>query len=174
MFPVLTEAGRQTSGNVADLYYRLRRSLDLLSMGATGLLAGAGGWLVHLLWDSRYADAAWMLQIVAVRVGVGALVSAGESCLFSLGHSRFVFQRSVARLGATLVFLPTGWILGGVKGLIWGSVISEGIPLLAIWPGLKGLGILRIRRELLAVGIFGAAFAVGRLALPWLPKFHLR
>jgi O-antigen/teichoic acid export membrane protein len=174
MFPVLTAAGRQTGGNIADLYYRIRRRLDLLSMGATGLLAGAGGWLVRVLWDTRYADAAWMLQIVFVRVGVAALVSSGESCLFSLGHTRFVFQRSMARLLATVAFLPVGWALGGVRGLIWASVAAEGVALLAIWPGAWRLGILRIRRELLAVGIFAASFAVGRLALPWLPKLHLR
>jgi O-antigen/teichoic acid export membrane protein len=174
MFPALTEAGRQAHGNVADLYYRLRARLDLLSMGATGLLAGMGGWFVHLLWDARYADAAWMLPIVFVRVGVAALVSSGESCLFALGHPRFVFQRSVARLLATCALVPAGWALGGVKGLIWGSVAAEAAALLVIWPGARSLGILRIRRELLSVGIFAAAFALGRLILPWLPPLHLR
>jgi O-antigen/teichoic acid export membrane protein len=174
MFPVLTEAGRETVSHLADLYYRLRKRLDLLSMGLTGAMAGAGGWLVRLLWDSRYADAAWMLQIICVRVGVSALVSSGEICLFALGHTRYVFQRSVARLVGSLVLLPAGWYLGGVKGLIWGAVGAEAVALVAIWPKSYALGILRVRRELVSIAIFAAGYGLGRLALPLLPVLHLR
>ncbi len=174
MFPVLTEAGRQEGADVADLYYKVRKRLDVLSMGATGLLAGLGGWFVHLLWDWRYAEAAWMLQIVFVRVGVAALVSAGENCLFAFGHSHFVFRRSIARLLGIVICLPAGWLLGGVKGLIWGSVVAECAALAVVWAGARSLGILRVSRELRAVAIFAACFAVGRLLLPWLPNLHLR
>jgi O-antigen/teichoic acid export membrane protein len=174
LFPVLTEAGRQTTAHLADLYYRLRTRLDLLSMGVTGLMAGAGGWFVRLLWDARYADAAWMLQIVCVRVGVAALVSSGEICLFALGHTRYVFQRSVARFLATLFLLPAGWFLGGVRGLIWGAVAAEAVALGAIWPKAYSLGILRIRREMLSIAMFLVSYGIGRLVLPWLPNFRFR
>ena len=174
MFPVLTEAGRETGSNLSELYYRLRTRLDLLSMGVTGVMAGAGGWFVRLLWDARYADAAWMLQIVCVRMGVSALVSSGEICLFALGHTRYVFQRSVSRLLATLVLVPGGWYLGGVKGLIWGAVASEAVALAAIWPQSYRLGILRIHRELFSIAILATGYGLGRAVLPLLPNLHLR
>jgi len=118
MYPVLSEAGRKDAGNISDFYYRLRRRLDLLSMGAAGFLAGVGGWIVHLLWDQRYADAAWILQILCARTAISLIVSPSETCLFSLGHTRYGFQRSVARLVASVVCVPAGWYLGGVKGVV--------------------------------------------------------
>jgi O-antigen/teichoic acid export membrane protein len=174
MYPVLSEAARQNDGNISELYYRMRARFDLLSMGATGLLAGAGGWFVHVLWDPRYADAAWILNIACVKVAVTSLVSPSETCLFSLGHTRYGFQRSVVRLLAALAFIPAGWAMGGVRGLIWGTVAAEAFTALAIWPKCWSLGLLRIRREALSAAIFGAALGIGRLILPWLPQVHLR
>ena len=177
MYPALAEARRHANDDVtvvANLFYRLRARLDLFTMGATGFLAGVGPWLVHLLWDARYADAAWVLRIVCVRVAIISLVSASETCLFALGQTRYVFGRSLARLLAAVALIPIGWRLGGVQGLIWATVVTEAFTALAVWPRCIVLRVFRIQRELYAVGIFAAAFAVGRLVLGLLPELHLR
>jgi O-antigen/teichoic acid export membrane protein len=174
MFPVLGQAGRETDGKVADVYYRLRLKLDLLSMTGSGLLAGMGGWFVHVLWDQRYTDAAWILRILCFRVGLALIITPGETCLYALGHTRNVFQRSVTRLIGAIVLMPLGWKLGGVKGLVWGVVATELSTVIAIWPKLLELRILRLRREALSVAMFAAAFAIGAALLPWLPNVHLR
>jgi O-antigen/teichoic acid export membrane protein len=174
LYPVLSEAGRETDGNIAKLYYRLRLQLDLLSMGGPGLLAGGGGWIVHLLWDERYADAAWILQILCVRLAIASLVSPSETCLLALGHPRYNFQRSAARLVAAVVLIPVGWYAGGVKGLLWGTVATEAVTALAVWPKCRSLGLLNFRRELLAIAIFVVGFGIGHLAKISLPALHIR
>jgi O-antigen/teichoic acid export membrane protein len=174
MYPVLSQAARTADSAVGDLYYRLRFKLDAFSMTSTGLLAGAGGWIIHVLWDKRYADAAWILRILCFRVAVALVVGPSETCLFSLGHTRYSFQRSVIRLIGAAVFIPLGFKLGGVAGLVWGTVATEAATVVAIWPKLRELRILRLRRELLSAGIFAAAFAVGATVLPWLPNIHFR
>jgi O-antigen/teichoic acid export membrane protein len=173
IYPALSEAGRKDRTGLADFYYRLRRRLDLLSMTSTGFLAAAGGWIVHVLWDRRYADASWILQLLCVRTAILLLVSPSETCLFSLGHTRYGFQRSMTKLVASLVCLPLGWYWGGVRGVIWGTVIAELCTFLAIWPKCISLGILQIRNELRAVGLFGAAFGLGLVVRHFLPDIHL-
>ncbi|HEY4186201.1 MAG TPA: oligosaccharide flippase family protein [Polyangia bacterium] len=173
MFPALTHASRQPGIDISSYYYRLRLRLDLFSMGGTGLLGGMGGWVVHTVWDSRYADAAWILRIICVRSAITLLVSPTETCLFSLGHTRYGFFRSVARLSAAVICIPVGFHLGGVKGAIWGTVLAEVPTFLAVWPKSRELGILRLRRELLAVAIFCAAYALGSLVMPLLPTIVL-
>jgi O-antigen/teichoic acid export membrane protein len=174
MYPLLSQSARTMGSGVADLYYRLRLKLDTFSMAGTGLLAGAGGWIVHTLWDKRYTDAAWILRILCFRTAIGLLVGPAENCLFSLGHTRYGFQRSFMRLVAAAVCIPVGWKMSGVKGLVWGTVVTEAVAGLAIWPKMYELGILRLRRELLAVAIFAAAFGLGVTILPWLPILHVR
>ncbi|MDB4983499.1 MAG: polysaccharide biosynthesis protein [Myxococcales bacterium] len=174
MYPVLSQAARSPDGKLPELYYRLRLRLDAVSMSGTGLLAGAGGWIVHVLWDKRYTDAAWILRILCFRVAVSLIVGPSETCLFSLGHTRYGFKRSVVRLVAAAVCIPLGWYLGGVRGLVWGTVATEASTVFVIWPKLRELGILRYRRELLSIGIFTAAFALGAAVMPWLPQLHVR
>jgi O-antigen/teichoic acid export membrane protein len=173
LYPVLSEAGRDPTRDLSVFFYRLRLRLDALSMTAAGLLSGAGGWVVHTMWDQRYANAAWIVQVMAIRIAIALIVATTETCLFALGQTRYVFARSVARLAGTMVFLPLGWYLGGVRGLVWGTVAAEVPTLLAVWPRSRALGILRLRREALAVAIFLVAAAVGRFVSPLLPTIHL-
>lgn len=130
--------------------------------------------MVSTLWDSRYANASWMVQILAVRVAVMLLVNPSETLLLALGQTRNLFLRSTVRLVSALICMPLGWYLKGVEGLVWGAAASEVPSLLAVWPRAKELGVLRLGRELVAVAFFCCSFALGRLVLPWLPRFHFR
>lgn len=174
LYPVLSEAGRTPNRDLSKFFYRLRLRLDLVSMTAAGVLAGTGNWLVHTLWDERYADAAWIVQVLCVRVVIALIVSSTETCLFALGQTRYLFARSLTRLVGTSIGIPVGWYLAGIKGVIWGTVLAEIPTLLSVWPRSRALGILRIRRELLAIGIFACAFVLSHLAAQWLPPIHLR
>ncbi|HEY2902148.1 MAG TPA: oligosaccharide flippase family protein [Polyangia bacterium] len=174
MYPVLGHAGRDEQSDVAALYDRMRRKLDLLSMTATGFLAGVGTWIVHALWDSRYENAGWILQILCVRVAIGALVSPGETCLYALGQTQYVFRRSFFRLLGAIVLVSAGWYLDGVIGVMWGVAATELFTGLAIWPRLRQLRILHWRRELLAVALFLIALAAGIAVRHLLPAVHLR
>jgi O-antigen/teichoic acid export membrane protein len=174
MYPGLSQAGREAGSNISPLFYRMRLRVDGLSMTSTGLVAGMGGWIVHTLWDQRYSDASWILQILCVRLAISLLVAPSETCLFSLGYTRYGFFRSLTRLLGTLVLLPLGWYFAGVKGVIWGTVAAEIPTIFAVWPQSRRLGILKVRRELLSASIFLAAFALGHLASHVLPVIHLR
>ena len=174
MYPVLSQAGRESGADISHLFYRLRRRLDLMSMITTGLAAGMGGWVVRLLWDKRYTDAGWILQILCVRLAISFVVSPNETCLFSLGHTRYGFYRSFVRLPAMLLCLPLGWHLAGVKGVIWGTVIAEIPTIFAVWPRSYRLGILRVGREIQSIGLFLVAFLAGHLLVGRLPVIHLR
>jgi O-antigen/teichoic acid export membrane protein len=174
LYPVLSEAGRRPNEDISRFFYRLRLRLDLLSMSAAGALAGTGSWLVHTLWDERYANAAWIVQLLCIRVAITLIVSPTETCLFALGQPRYLFARSLTRLVGTSIGIPVGWYVAGIKGVIWGTVLAEVPTLLAVWPRSRALGILRVRRELLAVAIFAAANVLSHLVAPFLPQIHLR
>jgi len=174
VYPVLSQAGRETGSDMSKVYYRVRLRLDPLSMAAIGFLTGFGGWIINTLWDARYADAAWILRILCLKVALACWVSPGETCLFALGHSRFGFTRSLLRLIVTVVGIPIGWHWGGVVGVIWASVLAEVPAFFIVWPKLHQLKILRLKRELFAPAVFTLALGFALLVLPWLPKFHVR
>jgi O-antigen/teichoic acid export membrane protein len=143
-------------------------------MAGTGLLAGAGGWIIQSLWDQRYSDAAWILRILCIKVALASIIGLGETCLFAMGHTKYGFWKSLSRFVAIIVALPLGWHFGGVLGVLWLSVVAELPAVFIIWPKLHQLKILRLHRELLSIALFLATFGVGIILLPWLPEIHVR
>jgi O-antigen/teichoic acid export membrane protein len=173
LYPGLSQAARDPTRNMPSFYYRLRLRIDLLAMSSTGFLAGVGAWLVHALWDARYANAGWIIQILCLRVALTCLIMQPEWCLITHGFTRYSFARSTIRLAANLVFIPIGWHLAGAAGVIWATTLSELPTGLAIWPKAWSLGFFRFRRELIPIAIFVCAFGAGRGLVHLLPPVHL-
>jgi O-antigen/teichoic acid export membrane protein len=168
LYPIFSQVGPRGIDEVRRVYYRSRLHLDLLSMPAVGGLAVLGPWVVELLWDARYAEAGWMLQVLCIRVAMSCVSSPCDRCLMALGHTRYTFYRSAARAVWMLVGIPVGWRLAGLDGVIWATGLSE-LPVLAIlWAAFHREGLLRMRRELLAPIFFAAGAGVAMLMRPLL------
>ena len=173
LYPGLSQVARNPNRNFPNFYYRLRLRLDLLSMSATGFLAGVGAWLVHALWDARYGNAAWIIQILCVRVALSCLIMPPEWGLIANGFTRQSFWRSVIRLVANIVFVPIAWRVWGAVGVIWATTASELPTGLAVWPAARRLGIFKLHRELVPIAIFVTAFVAGRGLAHLLPPVRL-
>jgi O-antigen/teichoic acid export membrane protein len=173
LYPGLSQIARDPERDFPSFYYRLRLRLDLLSMSGAGFLAGIGPWLVHALWDARYASAEWIVQILCVRVALTFLITPPEWGLIAQGFTRQSFWRSVIRLLSNIVLVPIGWHVRGAIGVIWATIASELPTGFAVWPQARRLGILRFERELLSLAILVTAFAAGRGLAHLLPPVRL-
>jgi len=87
---------------------------------------------VALLYDPRYQDAGWMLQVLCVRLLLVATLSNSESCLIALGHPKYSFIQNLCRAIAMFIAIPSAgrW---RVKGVIWAVALSELPPLVVMW-----------------------------------------
>jgi O-antigen/teichoic acid export membrane protein len=128
-----------------------------------GLLGSCADLVVRLLYDSRYADAGWILQWLSIQAGMGFMLTSAETLLFSVGLTYFGFARSLARCLWVFAGIPLGWHLAGLPGVVVAVATSEIPVMLVLWTGLVRHGYLRILSELRAFAIWGAAAAVGAL-----------
>lgn len=168
LFPAFSEVGRERTPRLRQIYYRARLPLDLTLLPGLGLLAALGSIAVSVLYDARYQEAGWMLELLCIRVAMHCTLAPAETCLFSLGHTRYAFLRSVARAFWVVIGIPVGWHLGGVHAMV-AVIASSEVPVLAVlWTGLFRHGLLRPSRELLAALLFAAGWLGGRLVEPWL------
>jgi O-antigen/teichoic acid export membrane protein len=174
LYPVLSKMGRdQDTPTLRRIFYRSRLPLDLVAQGGLGLLCGIGGWLIELVWDPRYWGAAWMLRILCIRAATSCLAQPIEACVVSMGFPRYGFWRSVLRATSIWIGLPLGYWLAGVPGLLWAVAFSEVPAMLLLWVVFWRMRMLRIERELLAIGMFVAAFSLANSVRPLLPDWHL-
>jgi len=159
VFPVFSRVGEAGRDQLRIFYYRARLRLDALAMTAVGLLATLGPFFVHLLWDDRYADAGWMLQILALKAGTRTVFVPADYCLMSIGLVRFGFFNNLARAIWIFAGIPIGYAVAGEVGVFWAVALSDLPSVFILWPVLAREKLLRLDRELLSwvFAAFGAA-----------------
>jgi O-antigen/teichoic acid export membrane protein len=150
-FPALSEVARDRGHDLSRTFYKFYVPMAGLAYFIAGFLALAGGVIVRVLYDARYVDAGWMLQILALSIlALPARIHAQR--FLALGHSRWQSNLAAVRLAVVVVLVPVGLYAFDIAGAIWAVVISHlaTIPF-ALWYASRG-ATLSIGRELLVAG----------------------
>jgi O-antigen/teichoic acid export membrane protein len=141
----------------------------LLIPSALGLavLVGFGDLVISVLYDDRYAAAAWMLPILALGIWPVILNSTIDGALFAIGNPRYIayasFWSGLFLIGGILM----GYKLLGPLGAVIAVPFSNVPPYFVIVYGLWRDKLGCIRQDLLATALFLALLAVfigGRIA----------
>jgi len=130
VFPGLSIVSRdQDHAAVNRVYSRMQRLVDLFLGGFSGFLLFSGQWVVDVLYDPRYADAGWMLQLLGLSL-LAMRYQVLEQLMFTIGRPGLVTANNVLRALGLLVCIPLGFALGGERGAVVGVVVSQ----FASWP----------------------------------------
>jgi O-antigen/teichoic acid export membrane protein len=165
MFPAYSRVVQEGTGRLRQVMLRTRFAMDAGMILPIAVIMVLGTRIVGLLYDPRYHDAGWMLQVLSVRLLVVASISNSESCLVALGHPKYSFVQNSFRTIAMLIAIPVGWALWGVKGVIWAIALSEIPPLMVIWTGAIKHQIFSLAAELRSLLFIGLGALLGFGAL---------
>ena len=136
LFPVFSELAREGGENAIS---RIRKTRGLALVAFFPLLSffiAAGPWLVDLLYDDRYSEAGWMLQLLAAGALPHVLVVSAERGLLAFGDSFRHMMLQVISASFFLVGLAVGATLGGSVGLM----IGAGVARVMAYPAYAMLG----------------------------------
>jgi O-antigen/teichoic acid export membrane protein len=122
--PVYARAGETSPQLLRAQVKRYRIALLLLTAPPLLLLYIIGPELMHLLYDDRYSDAGWMVQILAVGALVSIVLMPAESVLIARGDSyHHMLLQGIAAI-AMATCIATGYTLAGTPGLLIGYALS--------------------------------------------------
>ena len=173
LLPALSESFRGDQAGFFDRVNHARRSLNalgVLMIAGTGIAAPG---FFYLLYDPRYHDAGWMVQLSMLPTWFFFLQETSIRVQLAMGDARAQMLANVARLAGTVPGALAGYHLGahylgdGLPGLILGLTLGSVIGYAAVAWGLaqKGLRIVAndLRWTLVAavVGVLGGV-------TPWL------
>jgi O-antigen/teichoic acid export membrane protein len=161
-FPALSEVARERRHTLRDAYYRMHFVTAAFAYFCAGLLIVGGDELVHTLYDERYRDAGWMLQILAV--GLLAIPwRLGMQCFLVFGLPKFYSHIQGVRLVSLLVLVPAGYFFWGLPGALWGIVLSffSGVPIVFLY--MKRYEMFDLRKELVSVLILPIGMLIGEV-----------
>jgi O-antigen/teichoic acid export membrane protein len=161
-YPALSEVARQRPAAFNTSYAHFQIAVTCLACLCSGILMVSGHALISLLYDPRYGDAGWMLQILAVS-GLTASFRLATQSFLIFGAARVYSYIQVIRVVGLFASTPLGYYLFGLPGALWGIVSSVFLPIPCIIHYMKVYGFLEPRRELLAIPFFISGIAIGEL-----------
>jgi O-antigen/teichoic acid export membrane protein len=161
-FPAFSEIVRNRAENLRVTYYKFLAVIASIAYFASGSLMTFGGTLIARLYDARYADAGWLLQLLAAVLITIPFRLATQSFL-ALGMPKLQSKVVILRVIVLFLATPAGFYFFGLKGAVWGIVLSHFcvIPMIALYNIRYGLFDLRNELYLLLFLPFGAG--VGKI-----------
>ncbi|MDZ7842670.1 MAG: oligosaccharide flippase family protein [Gammaproteobacteria bacterium] len=126
VFPALSEAYRKAPDTVRARVQRMRLYMGMTGAFAAAFLAARGSEIVHILYDERYRDAGWILELLGIQVGLVALEVSAGSALLAVGDSRSIFWINAYRFGWTVgIVLPLAYYLGAHEAIV--GIVCMGV-----------------------------------------------
>lgn len=161
-FPALSELIRESRPRFQKAYYRFHFAIASFSYFAAGSLLISGSSIIAVLYDKRYQQAGWMLQLLALALMVQPYRLATQTFL-ALGLEKTYFYLHVTRICVLFLALPIGFYAAGLEGAVCGVVFSYFASLPQIWKRARSSDLLDLKKELLPLPALLVGMGCGEL-----------
>lgn len=166
LFPIYAELARDGPQRLRSRMWRVRAALLAALLPPLWGLTVFGPRVVELLYDDRYHEAGWMVQVLAAGAAAQLVAASAERVILAHGDSWRHMWLQVVRAALLVAGIATGGLLAGPEGVIVGAAVSRWIAYApfawavrpyGIWmPGMDGVA--------LALSAAVAAFALSTAA----------
>ncbi len=148
VFPTLSRLVNMPRPQFRDqLLHTRKRFLMLLAFGLA-ILASFGDILILFLYDKRYAQAAWMLPLLATGVWSNVLSQTMDQALNAIGKLSYATVGHFLRFLYNLIAIPLGFSYFGIPGAIIAVALNDVPYYFAIAFGVFREGLSSIRQDI--------------------------
>lgn len=126
LFPLYVQIGRETSPTFRRRIGKVRLGMMAAFLPALWILVVGGEHVVALLYDDRYIDAGWMLQILAAGM-VFTIVGRYGPLHIARGESFIAFVAAAMPALFFLSIMFPAWTLWGTQGIVGSLAATYGI-----------------------------------------------
>lgn len=175
IFPAFSMSTHLSRDDAREKIRTRRRWLLVFAAFALGTLVGLGDLVVSILYDQRWIDAGWMLQVLAVGVWPLILAWSIDPMLFVKGKVHFPALGNALRFFLLCLLTLVGAHYWGAVGAIVGVSLSA-VPVLIVSKiGLRRIGYAYVRQDLAATALFVCMITIiygGRMLLGGAPDLQ--
>src|SRR5262249_44642975 len=140
-------------GELRASMYKARAAFLALAVPAVCILAVFGSHIIRFLYDARYWEAGWMLQILSVGV-VGSMVSVtADRAMLATGDSAGYFRLQMVRSLLFITGIIGGYAYAGLPGFLVGvscARLLDYLPL-AFFLSRRGVWLPKLDLPVLAL-----------------------
>ena len=162
VFPIFANIVNNNRQSLKDKYYKIRLYLDAPLFLAAGLLIALGPSIVSILYDPRYNNAGWILQILAFAVIGETLLTVSMECLSALSITKVRMWVMVIRTVGLFIGLPFFFNQYGFYGAIWVIAVNASLALPLVYYTLARKSVFSLVREIRMLPLLGLGYALGK------------
>jgi len=122
-YPLLSKANREDKSTITDVYYAIRKKLDLGLYFFIGVIYVISPVIIQVLYDDRYKSATWMLQILTVSL-LPLGVRLGSTLLLAMGSPKIGTLTVAIRAIFLFLMIPWGYQHYGIEGAVWSIAVN--------------------------------------------------
>lgn len=178
LLPALSESFRGDRAGFFDRVHRARRTVNALGVLMIAGTAIAAPAFFHFLYDERYHDAGWIVQLAMLPTWFYFLQETSIRVQLAMGNARAQMLANVAKLAGTVPGALCGYAVGaahfgnGLAGLILGLTIGAVVGYAAVAWGLARRGLRIVGTDLTWTSV-ALILAILGGAVPWVVGAHI-
>lgn len=156
----LSERAREAPERLRETFYRFRLPFDAAVLFISGAGFACGHIVVDILYDDRYAQAGYMVEVLLLMPVVTRLALSGHTYM-ALGQPRLLVPINVTKVVSLYALVPLAHAHFGLTGAIWAIALHE-MPLIPLVLYLNyRLKILDLHFESLILLCWPAGYMIG-------------
>lgn len=116
-YPLLSKAVRENELDLKSVYYKLRKKIDAIAMFSAGFLFVTGSLIINFLYDTRYSEAGWMLELLSLSlIWVGWFLA--SQCFLAIGKPKIEMILITIQVVSFYLTVPLAFYFFGLFGTI--------------------------------------------------------
>jgi O-antigen/teichoic acid export membrane protein len=121
LYSRLLEAGRDVHDSLRMIQVRVGAATALLIGG----LIAVGPDLIRFLYPANFAEATWIVRLLAIVVMVNIFDNMASSLLIARGKPRLYALSNAVKVACLALFMPIAAWLDGLQGVIFSMILGE-------------------------------------------------
>jgi O-antigen/teichoic acid export membrane protein len=164
VFPALSRRA-EAAGEFVPAYSRVRTPLLLAGGLPVACLIASSFYLIETLYDERYHEAGWIIQVLAMGAWFQILQIPSGSALLALGSPKWLAYANAWKLAAIVAAVPAAFWLYGIQGAVIALAGSEIVRYVVCMAGAHRHGLPTLKVDIgisaLVAVLAGAGWYVG-------------
>lgn len=152
-FPAISEITRSDPEHAKRIYYKIRLRVDAITMSAAGFIMASGSVIVSTLYDERYYEAGWILEMLSLSLLFIGYSMAGMF-LMARGDSKSYSVMIFVSVLFLFTLLPLSYHYFGLYGAILVIAFNQVVDIPVTFYYLKKEKLLILKKEFIMVPLF--------------------
>ncbi len=169
VFPLYSRI-HHSGEELLPVFRRTRWPAMLLGGTILSVLITAGPSMIATLYDDRYHDAGWILQILSIGAWFGVMDATNTASLLARGKARILVLSNASKLVAMVALIPLGYSIAAFPGAVTGFAASELLRYGVSAYMTNKSGLIGWNQDLPLTCLVGAIAAIGALGAHWLEQ----